>query len=205
MNNNSKLQKSSSIFIAAVLVAGVIAIASPSIAFAEESDRYDKKYDSYEQDRKDKKYSYDPYKEDKKYSYDPYKEDKKYSYDSYKEDKKYSYDPYKEDKKDGKPGWNQHKAACKVGNIYVNTFEQFQGSFETELANLASEAASAETPEEFSGPNGGMNAPNGGMTGNSNGGGDPVFNVEGNVLNVCANFLNDNEPRVVDADQNQRD
>ncbi|MGB9169016.1 MAG: hypothetical protein WCB31_08830 [Nitrososphaeraceae archaeon] len=40
MNNNSKLHKSSAMLMAAVLVAGVIAIASPSIAFAE-----DKKYE----------------------------------------------------------------------------------------------------------------------------------------------------------------
>ena len=47
INSNSKLHKSSSIFLAAVLVAGVIAIASLSLAFAEGSDRYkeDKKYD----------------------------------------------------------------------------------------------------------------------------------------------------------------
>ena len=39
MNNNSKLHKISSIFIAAVLVAGIIAIASPSIAFAEKDEK----------------------------------------------------------------------------------------------------------------------------------------------------------------------
>ncbi len=42
MNNNSKLHKSSSIFLAAVLVAGVIAIASPSLAFADEDRKYEK-------------------------------------------------------------------------------------------------------------------------------------------------------------------
>ncbi len=58
MNSNSKSHKSSSIFIAAVLVAGLIAIASPSYAFAEEDDY--KEYNEYE--------SYDqPYKQEKKY------------------------------------------------------------------------------------------------------------------------------------------
>ena len=83
MNNNSKLHKSSSIFLAAVLVAGVIAIASPSIAFAEE--RYEKKYKSYD-DYDEMRNSDDPYKE-KKHSYDSYKEKKKHdgsNYDGFK-------------------------------------------------------------------------------------------------------------------------
>jgi len=124
MNNNSKLHKSSSIFLAAVLVAGVIAIASPSIAFAEE--RYEKKYKSYDDYdemrnsddpyKKEKKYSYDSYKEKKHYSYDPYKE-KKHSYDPYKE-KKHSYDSYKEKKKND--GSNYDGFKCDANNFNIN-------------------------------------------------------------------------------------
>ena len=51
--NNKKLQSSSAIFIAAVLVAGVIAIASPVTALAEEYK--EKKYDSYDPKERDNK------------------------------------------------------------------------------------------------------------------------------------------------------
>ena len=114
MNNNSKLHKSSSIFLAAVLVAGVIAIASPSIAFAVE--RYEKKYKSYD-DYDEMRNSDDPYKKEKKYSYDSYKEKKHYSYDPYKE-KKHSYDSYKEKKKND--GSNYDGFKCDANNFNIN-------------------------------------------------------------------------------------
>ncbi len=69
MNSNSKSHKSSSIFIAAVLVAGLIAIASPSYAFAEEDDYKEyNEYESYDQD----------YKQDMRKSYDSKHDGSKY-------------------------------------------------------------------------------------------------------------------------------
>jgi hypothetical protein len=123
--NNKKLQSSSAIFIAAVLVAGVIAIASPVTALAEGSDRY--------------------YKEDKKHdSYDPYKEKRYDSYDPYKEKKYDSYDPYKEDKKYEKPGWKYTGAECYVSNFNIGEVSQFEAQiFDSWLGQAESGATTS--------------------------------------------------------------
>jgi hypothetical protein len=173
--NNNKLQKGSSIFIAAVLVAGVIAIASPMTAFAQEYNGNEKKYKSY-----------DSYKPDKKYDSDPYKPDKKYDSDPYKPDKKPEFYPMKPDHKFSKA--NTHKAFCTNANVNINAFEQFQGEFGPAVTELLNEAASQ--PQDSTEAQGGAN---GLMSG---GDGDALINVEGNVLNVCVKALNANTPIV---------
>ncbi len=171
MNNNSKLHKSSSIFLAAVLVAGVIAIASPSIAFAE-SEKYEKEYKSYD-GYKEKRHSYDPYKEkehsydgykEKEHSYDPYKEkehsydgykEKEHSYDPYKEkehsydgykEKEHSYDPYKEKKRDGSSHYDGFK--CDANNFNINKFN----SKEIQKGPGAAAAQQLDLPSELTSP-----------------------------------------------------
>ena len=96
MNSNSKSHKSSSIFIAAVLVAGLIAIATPSITFAEDDYKEYNEYDSYDQ----------PYQEYNEYdSYDqPYKQDMRKSYESKHDGSK--YDSFK----------------CNANNFNINKF-----------------------------------------------------------------------------------
>ena len=103
--NNNNLQKTS-IFLATVLVTGVIGISSPFTVFAQEYDGYDYEYNGQEQYeyKPDMRYNeptyvqeYDGYdKEYKKYDDDGYdKEYKKYDDDGYdKEYKKYDDDGY---------------------------------------------------------------------------------------------------------------
>lgn len=58
--NDNKLHKNSAIFLATLLVAGIIGMSSPMIASAQEYGYEDKKYDSYDpymSDRKDGKSS----------------------------------------------------------------------------------------------------------------------------------------------------
>jgi hypothetical protein len=141
MNN-----KNSAIFLAAVLVVGIIGMASPLIgsAAANEEKYKEKRYDShdykkdrnydsydYEKDyKKDRNYdSYDShdYKKDRNYdSYDyekDYKKDMSYdSYDShdYKKEKKYDYDPYTKDNKYDGSYYSGFK--CNANNFNINTF-----------------------------------------------------------------------------------
>jgi hypothetical protein len=143
MNNNSKLQKSSSIFIVAILVAGVIAIASPSIAFAQGNDDYYKKHDYY--------------------------------------------DPYKKEKKHGGPTWNS--AYCDNGNIYINAFKQKQVQKETERnvpgSTLLNDqpVALLQTLDELSNIN-------------------KLLEFNGNVILICINAGNENNPVLIGQRQN---
>jgi hypothetical protein len=181
--NNKKLQSSSAIFIAAVLVAGVIAIASPVTSFAEGSDRYykeDKKHDSY-----------DPYKEKKYDSYDPYKEKKYDSYDPYKEKKYDSYDPYKEEKKYEKPGWKYNKAECSVSNFNIGEVTQFEAEIVNSWIRQTENDAGASNENinsiaESMDASIGIGSNNNGIERNGGGG------IELEIENICLNF-GDNE------------
>ena len=113
--------KTKAVFLATVLVVGMIAAYSPSFIVGAqatedkyEDDKYkskDRSYDSYEDDKyKSKDRSYDSYEDDKykskDCSYDSYEDDKykskDRSYDSYEDDKykskDRSYDSYEDDK-----------------------------------------------------------------------------------------------------------
>ena len=130
MNN-----KNSAIFLAAVLVVGVIGMASPLIgsASANEEKYKEKRYDSHD------------YKKDRNYD----------SYDShdYKKEKKYDYDPYTKDNKyDGSyySGWK-----CNANNFNINTFDskviqkevpaKTFGELSTQQTQQLSELASPQT------------------------------------------------------------
>ena len=137
MNN-----KNSAIFLATVLITGIIGIYSPFAASAQEYDGYDKEY------KKD----------------DPYK--------------------MKEEKKYGSGGPAYLSAKCDNTNVNINGIDQTQIQQQDQTNNLEEEATELNgqemTPEEA------LNALNG------NGNGEPLLNLERNIVNVCINE-NDNE------------
>jgi hypothetical protein len=140
MNN-----KNSAIFLATVLVAGIIGIYSPFAASAQEYGGYDKEY------KKD----------------DPYK--------------------MKEEKKYGSGGPAYLSAKCDNTNVNINGIDQsqIQQQDQTQNQDETTELNGQElTPEEA------LNA----LTGNGNG--EPLLNIERNIVNVCINE-NDN---LLDAD-----
>ena len=179
MNSNSKSHKSSSIFIAAVLVAGLIAIASPSITFAEDDYKEYNEYDSYDQP-----YTHDDYKEYNEY--DSY--DQPYTHDDYKEYNEYdSYDqPYKQDKKYEKPGGGYNKAECSVSNFNIDDFTdldaQIVKSFLTQTENNAE--SSDENINSIEGTDGSNGIGSNGAGKDRNGGGGLELDFE----NICLNF-----------------
>ena len=126
MNN-----KNSAIFLATVLVAGIIGISSPFAASAQEYSGYDK-----------------------------------------------------EEKKYGNGGPAYLSAKCDNTNVNINGIDQTQIQNQDQSNNLEEETAELNgqemTPEEA------LNALNG------NGNGEPLLNIERNIVNVCINE-NDNE------------
>jgi hypothetical protein len=102
--------------------------------------------------------------------------DMKYGY----EDKKYdSYDPYKE--KDGKSGSNVQIANCEPSNTVIIGINQEQRQDVSSSSDDGEETATLNgqdlTPEEA------LNA----LNGNSNGNGEPLLDINRNIVNVCFN------------------
>jgi hypothetical protein len=138
MNN-----KNSAIFLATVLVAGIIGISSPLAASAQEYGGYDKEY------KKD----------------DPYKE--------------------KDEKKYGNGGPAYLSAKCDNTNVNINGIAQTQAQQQDQSNNFDNEEATELNGQEMT-PEEALNALNG------NGNGEPLLNIERNIVNVCINE-NDNE------------
>ncbi|HEX5186525.1 MAG TPA: hypothetical protein VFV86_06510 [Nitrososphaeraceae archaeon] len=166
MNN-----KNSAIFLAAVLVVGIIGMASPLIGFASANEeKYkEKRYDSHDY-KKDRNYdSYDYGKE--------YKKDRNYdSYDShdYKKGKKYdSYDP------------KYQKAECNVNNFNIGKASQFElDIFKNYLSRNGAEASTDDVTNSLGGT-----GPTIGMGSNEKqnyGGGDN--GIELDFENICLNL-----------------
>ncbi|HET7644382.1 MAG TPA: hypothetical protein VFK40_12810 [Nitrososphaeraceae archaeon] len=191
MNN-----KNSAIFLAAVLLVGIIGMASPLIgsASANEEKYKEKRHDSYDY-KKDRNYdSYDShdYKKDRDYGSDyekDYKKDNSYGSDyekdykkdmsygsdyekDYKKEKKYdSYDPYAKDNKyDGKY-YSGFK--CNANNFNINTANS--KSIEKNIgADATGNSLSTQQLSELATPQ---------TLGSIFGGG---FSLE--VKNICINF-----------------
>ena len=146
MNNkltSTKKKCATSLFLAVVLISGVVGITSLSTAFAEE-------------------YGYE---KEKNYGY----------YDHYKPDMRYGISG-------GSPAYQTSE--CDDTNVNINGISQAQVQQQGQSNNLEEETVELNgqemTPEEA------LNALNG------NGNGEPLLNLERNIVNVCIND-NDNE------------
>ena len=146
MNN-----KNSAIFLATVLVAGIIGMSSPLIASAEE-------------------YGYE---KEKKYDHDDYEKDNKYN----------SY------------GNAYQSAKCDNTNVNINIAGQFQAQQQSEPNDLVNSAATTEL-------NGQQMEPSQ-LLETLNNNGDPLFNLERNIVNVCINYNGGNN-QYIDASQQQQ-
>ena len=146
--------KNSAIFLATILVAGIIGMSSTLIASAEE-------------------YGYE---KEKKYD----------SYDSYPPEMKY-------DKKGH--GKAYQSAKCDNTNVNINIAGQFQAQQQSEPNDLVNSAATTEL-------NGQQMEPSQ-LLETLNNNGDPLFNLERNIVNVCINYNGCNN-QYIDASQQQQ-
>ena len=206
MNN-----KNSAIFLAAVLLVGIIGMASPLIgsASANEEKYKEKRHDShdYKKDRNYDSYDSHDYKKDRDYGSDyqkDYQKDSSYGSDyekDYKKDMSYGSDyekdygsdyqkDYKKEKKYDSYDPKYQKAECNVNNFNVGQVSQVEVDIFKNLVSQMGNGAAATT--DAASTDEGINSlqqngPTFGMGGNgmqSNGGGGIELEFE----NICLNF-----------------
>ena len=150
-------KKTSAIFLATVLVIGIIAISSPLTVYGQQ----------YEQD-----YSHN-YQQDYESSYYP------------------SEPPVMDDSQSVKPS---QKANCDNKNVNINDIDQRQSQNQLVGSTLASGADEGITGQELT-PEEALDA----ITGT----GDPLVNIDRNILNVCFNGNDNTLTGLFSANQDQ--